>query len=248
MNRPTIARPTRSLLAGLLVASLASLAVGWTAGTVAASGATHSTPSAQTLADKSNSSAAEVRAPGNSGSSVNSGPGTAVTGSGTASGASTGTSVAYPGSLYPGSLAAAPEGTIMAGGTGTADMKTNGSDRASALAKATTAALADAKSQAQAVATSMGVSLKAVYSVTVSTQDGYAYPVSECIGVPPVAPDGVKGGVSSSGSGTVTNGADASTSASSAPASSSTVCTDGKPIAPSSAQLVVMVIVAYTFA
>jgi hypothetical protein len=247
MNRPTIARPSRSLLAGLLVASLVSLAVGWTAGTVAAAGGTHATPPAE-LVNKGNSNAADLRASGNPEASAGSVPGTTTVGSGAASG-STGSSIAYPGSPYAGSLGAAPEGTIMAGGTGTADMKTDGSDRASALAKATTAALADARSQAQAVATSMGVSLKAVYSVTVSTEDGYTYPASDCVGVPVVTPDGVTGGASSSGTGTVTNGADASSApASNVPAPSSTSCTEGKPSTPSSAQLVVMVIVAYTFA
>jgi len=243
MNRPSFARPPRSLLAGLLVVALGSLAVGWTAGTVAASGGTHPTPSAATPASKGNSNSAELVAPGDPQAAINTG----YAGSGVASGAGGGTSVAYPGPGYPGSLGAAPEGTILAGGTGTADMRPDGSDRASALAKATTAALADARTQAQAVATSMGVALKGVYSVSVSAADSYTYPVPDCL-IPPVAPGAVEGGSAGSGTGTVPNEPAASSSAAVAPAMTPEVCTQTKTTAPSSAQLVVFVIVAYNFA
>jgi hypothetical protein len=240
MNRPTLALPTRNLLAGLLVVSMASLAVGWTVGNVAASGGTHSTPSA-TSGDKANSDSSEFVAPGVPQVGVNTGTETRVA----ASGLTTGTSVAYPAPIYPGSLGAAPEGTILAAGNGTADMKPDGSDRASALPKATTAALADAKAQAQAVATSMGVALKSVYSVTVSTADNFAYPMPDCLVVPPAAPSAVESGSASTGSASAPNAA-ASGGPAIAPLPS--VCNYTKTTTPTSAQLVVTVIVAYSFA
>lgn len=246
MNRPTLAFPTRKLLAGLLVVSLASLAVGWTAGRVAASGGTHATPSTTTPADKANSNPAALIAPGEIQVGLNTGTGMTYTGSGMASGAGGGTSVAYPGPIYPGSLGAAPEGTILAAGSGTADMKADGSDRASALPKATTAALSDAKAQAQAVATSMGVSLKSIYSVTVSTADSYAYPVPDCL-VPPAAPGALESGSASSGSATAPNAATSGAPAI-APVPSAAVCNYTKTTTPTSAQLVVTVVVAYSFA
>jgi hypothetical protein len=185
MKRPNLALPTRKLLVGLLVVSMASLAVGWTAGAVAASGGNRTAPSPAIPADKAISNPANLIDTGELQPGANTGTGTASAGPGLASGVVGGTSVAYPGPIYPGSLGAAPEGTILAGGSGTADMKADGSDRASALPKATALALAEARTQAEAVATSMGVSLKAVYSVTVSTADSYAYPVPDCV-VPPV--------------------------------------------------------------
>jgi uncharacterized protein YggE len=141
--------------------------------------------------------------------------------------------------VYPGSLGAAPEGTILAGGSGTADMKTDGSDRASALSKATTAAMADAREQAQAVATSMGVALKGVYSVTISTADNYAYPVPECL-APAAAPGALDGAAAPNEA--------ASDAPAIEPVPSVAVCTDTKATTPDSAQLVVTLIVAYSFA
>jgi hypothetical protein len=240
MNRPTLARPTRKLLAGLLVVSMASLAVGWTVGNVAASGGTHSTPSS-TSGDKANSGSSELVAPGVPQVGLNTGTETRVA----ASGLTTGTSVAYPAPIYPGSLGAAPERTILAAGNGTADMKPDGSDRASALPKATAAALADAKAQAQAVATSMSVALKSIYSVTISTADNLAYPMPDCLVVPPATPSAVQSGSASTGSASAPNAA-ASVAPAIAPVPS--VCSDTKTTTPTSAQLVVTVIVAYSFA
>jgi len=246
MNRPNLAFPTRKLLAGFIVVSLASLAVGWTAGRVAASGGTHAVPSPTISTDKANSNPAELIARGEPQIGLNTGTGTTYSGPGVASGVGGGTAVAYPGPIYPGSLGAAPEGTILAGGSGTADMKSDGSDRASALPKATTAALADARTQAQAVATSMGVSLKGVYSVTVSTADSYAYAVPDCI-VPPAVPGALGSGATSGGSGAAPNAA-ASSAPAIAPVPLPAVCNYTKSTPPTSAQLVVTVVVAYNFA
>ena len=231
MNLPNLALPTRKLLAGLLVVSMASLAVGWTAGMVAASGPTHSVPTPTTPVDKadSNTVARIPQVQANTGSTVT------YAGSGTATGTGSGTAVAYPGLIYPGSLGAAPQGTILAGGSGTAAMKADGSDRASALPTATAAALADARAQAQAVATSMGVSLKSIYSVTVTTTDSYAYAVPDCI-VPPVPGALESGSAGSSGAPAI------------APVPLPADCSNTKTTTPASAQLVVTVVVAYNFA
>jgi hypothetical protein len=240
MNRPNLVLPTRKLFAGVFVVALAALAIGWTAGMAAASGGIHPAPSPIVPADKANSSAAEHIALGEPQIDTNTGTSTTSPGSGQASGVGGGTSVAYPGPIYPGSVGAAPQGTILAGGSGTADMKTDGSDRAAALAAGTTAALADARAQAQAVATSMGVALKGVYSVTVSAADSYAYPMPECV-VPPAVPSAVDSGA---GVGSAPNAA-----ASGAPAIAPvpSVCNYTKTGTPSSAQLVVTVVVAYNF-
>jgi hypothetical protein len=243
MNRPNLVLPTRKLLAGVFVVTLAALAVGWTAGMAAASAGVHAAPSPTISADKANSNAAERIASGEPQIDSNTGTATTYTGSGVASGVGGGTSVAYPGPIYPGSIGAAPQGTILAGGSGTADMKTDGSDRAATLAKATTAALADARTQAQAVATSMGVTLKGVYSVTVSSADSYTYPVPDCV-VPPAAPAAAASGA---GSGSAPNAA-VSGAPAIAPVPSTSVCNYTKTGTPSSAQLDVTVVVAYSFA
>jgi hypothetical protein len=246
MKRPNLALPTRKLLVGLLVVSMASLAVGWTAGAVAASGGNRTAPSPAIPADKAISNPANLIDTGELQPGANTGTGTASAGSGLASGVVGGTSVAYPGPIYPGSLGAAPEGTILAGGSGTADMKVDGSDRASALPKATALALAEARTQAEAVATSMGVSLKAVYSVTVSTADSYAYPVQDCV-VPPATPGASNGGSTGSSSGATPNAAGSGAPAI-APVPLPAVCNYSKSTTPASAQLVVTVVVAYRFA
>jgi hypothetical protein len=225
------ARPRRSLLVGLLLLSAASVAVGWTAGAVSASSG--SQPSASSPANAN--AGALGAAPGVDAI------GQVSTQAGAAQG-STGTAIAYP---YPigGSLGIAPEGTILASGSGTADMKVDGSDRAAAMAKATTAAMADARTQAQAVATAMGVSITGTYSVSISASQNYVYPDTVC-GVPaPLAPaevPGSTGGTSTGGATTVTSGP--------AAVSSAGVCIPGNVVTPASNQLVVTVEVAYRFA
>jgi hypothetical protein len=132
-----------------------------------------------------------------------------------------------------GTLGLAPEGTILAEGTGTADVKVDGSDRAAALKQATDSALADARSQAQVVATSMGVTLKDIYSLSVTSSDNYAYATPDCL-VPPIAPEpgqsNVAGAVSTTQAG------------------SPGICVaPANPATPSSAQEVVTLLVAYRF-
>ena len=137
------------------------------------------------------------------------------------------------------SLGVAPESTILAAGTGTADMKADGSDRATAMPKATDAALADARAGAQAVATAMGVSITGIYSVSVSSSDSYVYTTSSCPIRIPVLPDASPAGPGDGGQTTVTTAL--------AAAGSPEVCVPGTVSNAISMQVVFTVIVAYRF-
>jgi len=218
---PTLTRPTRSLLAGLVLVTAAALVIGWTAGTVAASSGARVAPASS--------------APGDAAASIgtSAGPytGGAVTSAGAVTSGGTTAVALYPVSGYN-PLGVAPAGTILAEGTGTAEMKADGSDKAAALETATKAALADAHAQAVAAAASMGVQLGDIYSLSVASNTNYVYPTPDCP-IEPLAP-GVSGG--------------AAGSAGSAPASSPVVCTQVQPSPPTSGQLVVTLIVAYKYA
>jgi hypothetical protein len=214
---PQIARPPKALLAGLVVVALASLAIGWTAGTASASSGPHA--AAATTAATMKSAAGILGAPG-----------AATVSSGTTISSGTSASIAYPMPGYN-SLGVAPEGTIVAQGTGTADMKADGSDKSAALGKATDSALADAHLQALATATSVGVQLQAVYSVSVVTNTGFTYSTPGCL-IAPLLP-GLDGG--------------ATGSTGSVPVSSPELC-KVQQSTPTSAQLVVTLIVAYKYA
>jgi hypothetical protein len=147
----------------------------------------------------------------------------------------------YPYPAYPSALGVAPEGTILAAGTGTADMKADGSDRTTAMNKATVLAMADARAQATVVATSMGVQVKDVYSVSISSSDSYTYPIDQC--AVPLLPVPDQSGSSTGSSG----GAEAGGGTLTAPAATPLPCIQSTATAPTSAQLVVTVIVAYRF-
>ena len=219
--RSTFTRPTRSALAAITLIAVAMLAIGWTAGTVAAS--TGSRAAAPTAAPT-----AVVPGPVNL-------PDLATTTTPGAAGVTTGssgtaTSIAYPVPGYN-SLGTAPEGTILAEGTGQADEKANGSNEAAALQKATAAALADAHTQALAAAAAMGVQLQGTYSVSIATNTNYIYATPDCV-VPPVAPAPASGATDNTGS---------------APASSPEICLQATST-PASSQLVVTLIVAYKYA
>ena len=215
---PTFTRPTKSALSGLLVVAIAALAIGWTAGTVAASSGSRA--ASATAAPK----AAGAEAPGVHTTTLpQSADGTTMSG-GTAS------SIAYPVTGYN-SLGVAPQGTILAEGTGTADMKADGSDQAAALKKATNAALADAHAQALAAATAMGVQMQGIYSVSIASTTNYAYATPGCP-VLPITP-GNTGATGSAGS---------------APASPPIACPLTTEPAPSSSQMAVTLIVAYKYA
>jgi len=218
---PTFTRPTRSLLAGLVLVAIAALAIGWTAGTVAAS---NGSPAASPTATAMGVGANMLGAPGVGTTTTLPQNAGGTTSSGVAS------SIAYP---FPGynTLGVAPQGTILAACTGTADMKADGSDKAAALKKATDAALADAHAQALAAAAAMGVQLQGTYSLSISSNMNYAYPTPDCVFAPPVP------GTNSGATG----------SAGSAPASPPVVCPQLGASTPTSAQLVVTLIVAYKY-
>jgi hypothetical protein len=216
---PTLSRPTKSLLAAVFLVAVAAMAIGWTAGTVAASSGSQAASS--TVASK----AAGANVPG---------LGTTTTlpqyaGGSSSSGTTSSIAYAVPGSN---SLGAAPEGTILAEGTGTADMKADGSDRATALKKATDAALADAHDQALAVAASVGVQLDGIYSVSIASNTSYTYPTPDCL-IVPLQP-GLDGG--------------AAGSAGSVPVPSPAICSQLNASTPTAAQLVVTLIVVYKYA
>jgi hypothetical protein len=240
MNLSTVLPRRRAgLLAGLSLMAVLFLAVGWTAGTVAANNSGHSAPTAPAAVNPLIAGPADLAAgqPG------------AVTAGGTTTGAAGVSSAIYPFPGYGGSLGTAPEGTILAAGTGTADMKVDGSDKAAALAKATAAALADAKSQAQAAATAMGVTLKDIYSVSTSSNQTFTYPSVDCT-LPMVPTNGTttQGSAPGSDAGSGVN-VPASAPVPSAVSSPPAVCVYAKltPPTPSSSQLVVTVVVAYRF-
>jgi hypothetical protein len=221
---PTIIRPTRSILASLLLVGVAALAIGWTAGTVAASGGSHA--AAPTIGAPDSGTVA-LGAPGVGTTTIVPAPGGVTTGSGGA--ASSGAAIIYPVPGYN-SLGVAPQGTILAQGTGTADLKADGSNKASALKTAAAAALADAHAQAMAAAAAMGVGLGDIYSLSIYSNPNYAYATPDCL-ISPLVP-GLSGGAP----------------ASAAPAGSPVVCGQVKTTVPLATQLVVTVIVAYKFA
>lgn len=143
-------------------------------------------------------------------------------GGGTSSASASNTAIAYPYPVFGGSAGLAPDHELVVSGSGTATMKADSSDRASAQRTALAAAVADAKSQAQAAAGDAGVTLGGVVSMSVSVGGGY-------VGVMPMGASGSPNTVPSSG-GTVIP-----------PAAGGTA-----PSTPTIEQLVVTVTVAYS--
>ncbi len=92
-----------------------------------------------------------------------------TTGGGTVT--SAGTAIAYP--YFGGSPGVAPDHTIVVTGVGQANLQGDGSDQAAAQKSALTAALADAKAQADAIAADTGLGLNGVLSVSASVSPGY---------------------------------------------------------------------------
>ena len=229
--RPAFSRHTAKLAAALSLVAVFSLAAGWTAANAAASSSHSSLPSASLALTGANT---ELGAPGSVPANSQSGVGYA--GSGTTSGSS---SIAYPIPGYAGPLGVAPEGTILAAGTGTADMKADGSDRAAALSKATVAALKDARASAQATASAMGVALKDIYSISTSSSESFNYPAIDC--TLPMLP--TQGGATTGGSGPNVPVIVPAPSA----GTSGVPCAYAKVSSPTSSQLVVTVVVAYRF-
>lgn len=94
-----------------------------------------------------------------------------VASSGTAI-ASWGAAIAYP--YFGGSSGVAPDHTIVVTGVGQVNLKNNGSNQAAAQKTALTAALADAKAQADLIAADTGLTITGVLSVSASIAPGYA--------------------------------------------------------------------------
>lgn len=143
-------------------------------------------------------------------------------GGGTSAASGSNTAIAYPYPIFGGTPGLAPDHELVVSGSGTATMKADGSDRASAQRTALAAAVADARNQAQAAAGDAGVTLGGVVSMSVSVGGGY-------VGVMPMGASGAPDTVPSSG-GTVIP-----------PAAGVTV-----PSTPTIEQLVVTVTVAYS--
>jgi hypothetical protein len=171
-----------ALVLGLLVGALAG------ADAVLARGPATQTPA---VTRASGSGGTTLGAPaGGSGVTVAVGPATGTAASGSA--------IAYPYRGYPGSPGVAPDHTIVVTGAGQASLAADGSGRAAATKTALTAALADAKAQADVIASTLGVSITGVLSVSSSVGDYgpiYAVPMmggSSGPGAPVPAPtDGV---------------------------------------------------------
>ena len=84
---------------------------------------------------------------------------------------SSGTSIAYP--YYGGSQGVAPDHTIVVTGTGQTNLKSDGTNQAAAQQSALTSALADAKVQADVIASATGLTIGGVLSVSASVSPSY---------------------------------------------------------------------------
>ncbi len=110
----------------------------------------------------------------------------AGTSAGSAGPAVAGAAIAYP--YFGGTPGIAPDHTIVVSGVGQADMKNDGSNRAAAEKTALAAALADAKTQADAIASATGLTITGVLSVSDSVSPyGIAMPM---VATPDSAPNG----------------------------------------------------------
>ena len=90
---------------------------------------------------------------------------------GGSTGVASGMAIAYP--FFGGSPGIAPDHTIVVTGVGQADMASDGSDRATAQKSALVASLADAKMQADAIASATKLSISGVLSVSASVSPSY---------------------------------------------------------------------------
>ena len=92
-----------------------------------------------------------------------------TTGGGTVT--SSGSAIAYP--YVAGSPGVAPDHTIVVTGVGQADVASDSSNQAAAQKGALAAALADAKTQADTIASDTGLSISGVLSVSASVSPNY---------------------------------------------------------------------------
>jgi hypothetical protein len=115
-----------------------------------------------------------------------------TTGAATSGGGASTAAIAYPYPGYPGTSGVAADHTIVVTGAGDAAIKADGSNHASAQRTALTAALADARAQADLVAQATGVTIKGVLSVSVANGQMYVYPMAA--GAEGSAPGAAPGG------------------------------------------------------
>jgi Protein of unknown function (DUF541) len=102
--------------------------------------------------------------------SVAPGVGTTITRGG-ATVAQAGAAIAYP--YFGGTPGVAPDHTIVVTGVGQTGLKSDGSDRTAAQKSALTAALADAKAQADVIASDTALTISGVVAVSASVSPGY---------------------------------------------------------------------------
>lgn len=178
--------PRRTPQLACLLVSMVLVAAGCASGSTGSPLASPTLPGNAALATGAPATAATGPTSLVENGSTGSGAGVAQAGSTGSAGPNVATVYPYPG--YAGSPGLAPDHTIVVTGTGTAAMKANLSDRATAERSAIAAALADAKAQAEAVASAAGVTLGGVLSVSVSSGQSYAVPMMVPNSVPPTAP------------------------------------------------------------
>lgn len=182
-------RPSRSttIRATLGVALLAGVIIGGcsaaNAGSSAGAAANHSPAPASAPVALAGGSAIPIPIDGpgsgapNGSSGAASGPsGVATSNTGTAESGSAVASIAFP---YPGNSGVAPDHAIVVVGTGEASVASGASDAARATAEhdALTAALADARAQADAIAAAVHVTIDGVLSVSASRSPYVVYPM-----------------------------------------------------------------------
>jgi Protein of unknown function (DUF541) len=182
-------RPSRSttIRAALGVALLAGVFLGGcgaaNAGSSAGAAADPPTAAASTPATVAGGGAVPIPidgpgsgAPSGSSGSVSGSSGVAASNAGTAASGSAVASIAFP---YPGSSGVAPDHTIVVVGTGEASVASGASDAARTTAEhdALTAALADARAQADTIAAAVHVTIDGVLSVSASRSPYVVYPM-----------------------------------------------------------------------
>lgn len=171
-NDSLLTRPGRRIGALLLMTAIAISVGGCTSAASPSSAASPGLPgsgvSAPTIGAPVSGTGFPAVAPGLPGVMASGGN----TGVGSASSA-----IAYPYPIYGGSPGIAPDHSILVTGTGQAALSVDGSNRAAAEHKALVAAVADAKSRADAVAAAAGVSIQSVLSVSVSVGQGWIGPI-----------------------------------------------------------------------
>jgi Protein of unknown function (DUF541) len=181
------AAAARRLGALLLVASVAVSASACTSSVSPSSAASHGAPIA--------GGATAVGAPvaGKDGQAVLPAPTSAGGGAAAGTAGTTGgvvsSGIAYPYPIYGGSPGVAPDHSILVTGTGQAELKSDGSNRATAERTALSAAVADAKNRADDVAAATHVTIQGILSVSVSVGQAWISPVAiESPGGPAVPP------------------------------------------------------------